>query len=132
MQRKRSELWEGSASTQGTSRKSIWIVTEDSIAFAVPEDDEYSQNKIRIKTLNDTPLDASKMKYSKTQDIMSKMAEESKETQGPTIKTYYNMNNGPGSIMGSVKPQGTSTKGQPVSYYQKGGFDQEEKYFKYK
>lgn len=51
---------------------------------------------IRIKTLSEPPSQKINMKYSKTQNLMQRMAEENKELHGPSAKTYYTMNEGSG------------------------------------
>lgn len=91
------------------------------------------QNKIRIKTLSEPPSELMKMKYSKTQDIMLKMAEENKELAGNNSKTYYSIHDG--STQGSygmvsqIKPQ--PTKLQPP-IYSRMSFEPDDKFNKFR
>lgn len=73
-------------------------------------------------------LEGAKPKYSRTQDLVSKLQEEARESQGSTAKTYYN---GASGLSGLVGPLKGPAKGPAPAAFAR-GFESEDKAFKYK
>jgi len=66
-----------------------------------------------------------KPKYSRTQDLISKLNEEARDSQGSTAKTYYNVGN---SLVGPAKQLAPA---KPLPVYAR-AFDPDDKPLKYK
>lgn len=76
-------------------------------------------------------LEAGKPKYSRTQDLVSKLQEEARESQGSTAKTYYNGGSGLSGLVGPLKAPGAAAKGPAQAAFAR-GFEPDDKALRYK